>query len=99
MAGVDTDGARQIYRVEPSGAYSTWKRCAIGKGSGKAEEILQKHVTQSLDRDSALELVLSIVLRCSPTSARKQDVDIAFVEKGVVKTINPFDVDKVPFSN
>ena len=93
MAGIDIDGTSQIYRIDPSGAYSSWKGCAIGKGSEKAEEILEKCFKESsLERDRALELVLSTVLRCSPTPVRRQDVDIAFVEGGTVNTLNPLDV-------
>lgn len=94
IAGVSIDGMSQIYRVEPSGACTSWKACAIGKDSGKAEQVLREHVTESLDRDSALEVVLSAVLQCS--TARKQDVDIAFVEEGVVNTLNALEVNKLP---
>lgn len=95
IAGVGIDGMSQIYRVEPSGTCTSWKACAIGKGSRKAEEVLREHVAESLDRESALEIVLSAVLQCS-TSARKQDVDIAFVEEGVVNTLNALEVNKLP---
>lgn len=95
IAGVGIDGRNQIYRVEPSGTCTSWKACAIGKGSRKAEQVLREQVTESLDRDSALEVVLSTVLQCS-TSASKQDVDIAFIEEGVVSTLNALEVNKLP---
>lgn len=74
----------RLYRVEPSGRYSAWKAAAVGKGSGDAEDLLQEHFEEGMDRDAALELALSVVLRCTPNCTTREDVEIAIVTDGNV---------------
>lgn len=73
----------RIYRLEPSGRYSSWKAAAIGKGSAEAEKLLQAEFKDSLSREEALELALSVVLRCSSNAINREDVEIAFVEENI----------------
>lgn len=78
----------RLYRIDPSGSYSTWKACAIGKGSAEAEAIMEEEFTEGMDRNRALQLVLSVALRCSPNDGiREEDVAIAFVEHGTIETV------------
>lgn len=86
VASAEGHGAGRLYRIEPSGTYSAWRACAIGKGSAKAEAILQEEFRESMDRESAVELVLSVILRCTPqTIISREDVEIAFVEGGTLE--------------
>lgn len=85
VATVEAGGTR-LYRLEPSGSFSAWKACAIGKGSTEAEAILCEDFKESMGRDHALQLVLSVVLRSSP-GISKQDVELAFVEERYVATL------------
>lgn len=74
VAGIDC-----IYRVEPSGSFSAWKCIAVGKGSLAAEAMLHEGFKESMDRDSALELVQSVLQKCS-TGTSREDIETAFVE-------------------
>lgn len=77
----------RLYRLEPSGSYSAWKACAIGKGSAEAEAIMEEEFSESMDRNRALQLVLSVALRCSPNDGTTEDdVALAFVEHGTIET-------------
>lgn len=87
VASVEPGGTR-LYRLEPSGSYSAWKACAIGKGSAEAEAILHDDIKEAMDRDSAAQLALSTVLRCAPNGVREQDVEIVCVEEGNIEALN-----------
>lgn len=87
VASVEVGGTR-LYRLEPSGSYSAWKACAIGKGSAEAEAILHDRFKESMDRDSAVQLVLSTVLRCAPNGVREEDIEIVCVEEGKIEALN-----------
>lgn len=78
VAGVDLDGP-QLYKVEPSGSFSAWKCLAIGKGSLAAEAMLHEGFEESMDKDRALELVVS-VLQKSSLGTRREDIEAAFIE-------------------
>lgn len=71
----------RLYRLEPSGRYSSWKAAAIGKGAAKAEELLQAEFGETLDRQEALKLALSVILRCTPNVINREDVEMTFVEE------------------
>lgn len=87
VGGVEADGIPLLYRVEPSGTYSAWKACAMGRGSADAEAMLYEDFEESMDRDRALQVVLSVVLRCSPNGTREEDVEIAFVEEETIESL------------
>lgn len=74
VAGIDC-----IYKVEPSGSFSAWKCIAVGKGSLAAEAMLHEGFKESMDRESALELLLSVLQRCS-IGTRREDIDTACIE-------------------
>lgn len=76
VAGVDLDGP-QLYKVEPSGSFSAWKCLAVGKGSLAAEAMLHEGFEESMDRDSALDLVVSVLQKSSIGTSR-EDIETAF---------------------
>ncbi|CAM9814922.1 unnamed protein product, partial [Ectocarpus fasciculatus] len=82
VAGIGDDGHGLLYRLDPSGSVTSWKAAAIGKGSAEAEVILNEEFEDLVDRDRALELALSIALRCSSGGTTKEDVETAYIERG-----------------
>ncbi|CAN0152220.1 unnamed protein product [Ectocarpus sp. 4 AP-2014] len=81
VAGIGDDGHGLLYRLDPSGSVTSWKAAAIGKGSAEAEVILHEEFEDLVDRDHALELALSIALRCS-SGTTEEDVETAYIERG-----------------
>lgn len=79
VAGVDLDGP-QLYKVEPSGSFSAWKCLAVGKGSLGAEAMLHEGFEESMDRDRALELVVSVLQKSSVGTSRA-DIETTFIEE------------------
>ena len=54
LAGFDTNGKPQIYQVDPSGTYFSWKANAIGGRNFKASRISRKGMGGGLDERNAL---------------------------------------------
>lgn len=80
VAGIDLDGP-QLFKVEPSGSFSAWKCLAVGKGSLAAEAMLHEGFEESMDRDCALDLVVSAIQKSS-IGTRREDIETAFIEQG-----------------
>jgi|EP00933_Yihiella_yeosuensis_P051038 20S proteasome subunit alpha 4 len=56
IAGFDTDGTPRIFQTDPSGTYSEWKACAIGRSHSKITAFLEtlyfnEPPTRDNDRD------------------------------------------------
>lgn len=89
--GTDTNaglGRSRLYKLEPSGRYSAWKAAALGKGSAEAESILEQECGDCLNRDRALKLALSVILRCAPTNTKREAIDLAFIESGNIQMVD-----------
>lgn len=81
VAGFDLDGPK-LYKVDPSGSFSAWKCLAVGKGSSAAEVMLHESYEESMDRDRALDLVVSVLEKSSIGTSR-DDIETAFIEEGL----------------
>lgn len=81
-------GRSRLYKLEPSGRYSAWKAAALGKGSAEAESILERECGDCLNRDRALKLALSVILRCAPTGTKPEAIDLAFIEIGNIQMVD-----------
>nr|QKY15269.1 20S proteasome alpha subunit b (POA2) [Polytomella parva] len=57
MAGFDDDGA-QLYQVDPSGAYFSWKASAIGKNMDRAKLFLEKRYHDDVALEDAIHTAL-----------------------------------------
>jgi proteasome alpha subunit len=60
IGGKDPTGFH-LYETDPSGVFQERKATAIGKGSRKAVEMLEKSYSPKLTKDGAIQLVLSIL--------------------------------------
>jgi 20S proteasome alpha/beta subunit len=69
LAGFGADGKPQVYQIDPSGTYFSWKANAIGgKNSKGMREFLEKEWTEGLDERAALKLTVKTLLEveCHP---------------------------------
>ncbi|CAM9144426.1 unnamed protein product [Choristocarpus tenellus] len=82
VAGVDTvDGAGVLlYRIDPSGRYSSWKAVAIGQGSSIAEELLEDRFKDDMLKEEAIDLAVSVVLSCTEGGTAREDVQVSVIE-------------------
>lgn len=86
MGGIDEKGA-QMYEIDPSSTFYSWKAHAIGRGSETALKILRKEWKENLSEEDAIKLILK-ALKASEKDAKAGEVELAVVnEKGFKKFI------------
>lgn len=83
IGGVDPKGVR-LFETEPSGALAEYKAIAIGKGKKEAMDFFEKEYKDGLNRDSAIQLLLTVIKKVSGEKTARFDpsrIDLASIEK------------------
>ncbi len=81
LAGFDTDGKPQIYQVDPSGTYFSWKANAMGGRNFKGmREFLEKEWEEGLDERSALKLTVKTLLEVVDSGSK--NMELVVVKQG-----------------
>jgi len=62
IAGFDPDGKPQLFKTEPSGAYSSWKAASTGKGDKTIREFLETAYEPDLSDEKAVKLAVRALL-------------------------------------
>ncbi|CAK9017878.1 Proteasome subunit alpha type-7 (Proteasome component DD5) [Durusdinium trenchii] len=62
IAGFDPDKKPQLFKTEPSGAYSSWKAATTGKGDKSIREYLESAFEPDLDDGAAVKLAVRSLL-------------------------------------
>mmetsp|Transcript_10315 Transcript_10315/g.16832 ORF Transcript_10315/g.16832 Transcript_10315/m.16832 type:complete len:248 (+) Transcript_10315:113-856(+) len=62
IAGFDPDGKPQLFKTEPSGAYSSWKAATTGKGDKNIREYLESAYVDGLEDEKAIKLAVRVLL-------------------------------------
>ncbi|CAD6254568.1 unnamed protein product [Miscanthus lutarioriparius] len=57
IAGYDDNGP-QLYQVDPSGSYFSWKASAMGKNVSNAKMFLEKRYTEDMELDDAIHTAI-----------------------------------------
>ncbi|XP_028054684.1 proteasome subunit alpha type-2-B-like [Camellia sinensis] len=57
VAGFDDEGP-QLYQVDPSGSYFSWKASAMGKNVSNAKTLLEKRYTDDMELDDAVHTTI-----------------------------------------
>ncbi|CAH2067875.1 unnamed protein product [Thlaspi arvense] len=57
VAGYDDKGP-QLYQVDPSGSYFSWKASAMGKNVSNAKTFLEKRYTEDMELDDAIHTAI-----------------------------------------
>ncbi|AQK53820.1 Proteasome subunit alpha type [Zea mays] len=57
IAGYDDNGP-QLYQVDPSGSYFSWKASAMGKNVSNAKTFLEKRYTEDMELDDAIHTAI-----------------------------------------
>ncbi|KAG6522430.1 hypothetical protein ZIOFF_019570 [Zingiber officinale] len=57
VAGYDDNGP-QLYQVDPSGSYFSWKASAMGKNVSNAKAFLEKRYTEDMELDDAVHTAI-----------------------------------------
>ena len=82
--GVDVDEGPQIFQIEASGAYYSWKATALGRGAATAKGFLEKRYSDDLDIEDAIHTAI-LTLKDSFEGELTADN----IEVGVVRSTDP----------
>ncbi|WVQ72849.1 hypothetical protein IAR50_002410 [Cryptococcus sp. DSM 104548] len=95
IVGFDpNDTIPRLYSTEPSGIYSAWKACSIGRASKTVREFLEKNYEENLERDDTIKLAVKSLLEVVQTGAK--NIEITVMESyGVVKNLEQEDIERI----
>jgi len=74
IAGFDPDGTPQLFKTEPSGAYSSWKAATTGKGDKTIREYLESAYEPDMDEASAVKIAVRALLDVADGGAKNIEV-------------------------
>ncbi len=78
LGGIDEIGP-QLFEIDPSSAFSSWKAQAIGRGAGEALKILRKQWKEKLNKDDAIRLALK-ALKSGEKGIRLSEVELSVID-------------------
>ncbi|WWC88853.1 uncharacterized protein L201_003768 [Kwoniella dendrophila CBS 6074] len=95
VVGFDpNDKIPKLYQTEPSGIYSAWKACSIGRASKTVREFLEKNYTENLERDDSIKLTVKSLLEVVQTGAK--NIEISVMESyGVITHLEQSEIEKI----
>jgi proteasome alpha subunit len=77
LAGIDEKGA-QLFEIDPSSAFYSWKAQAIGRGAIEALKILRKGWKEKLSEEDAIKLALS-ALKAGEKGMKPAEIELAVI--------------------
>lgn len=84
IGGVDEKGA-QLYEIDPSSAFTSWKAESIGRGSVEALKVLKKSWKENLSEDEAVKIALT-ALKAAEKGVKPTEIELAIINtKGFKK--------------
>jgi 20S proteasome subunit alpha 4 len=80
IAGFDLNEQPKLYLTEPSGGYSAWLGCAIGKNAQKVNESLEKEWKENMTYEEVLFLAVDLITQYVESDAK--NLEIGYMRKG-----------------
>ncbi len=78
VGGVDEKGP-QLFEVDPSSAFYSWKAQAIGKGFAEAIKILKKEWKEGLGEEEAIKIALS-ALKAGERGIKPMEIELSVID-------------------
>jgi 20S proteasome subunit alpha 2 len=93
VAGYDDNGP-QLYQVDPSGSYFSWKASAIGKNVSNAKTFLEKRYTDDMELEDAIHTAILTLKEGFEGQISGKNIEIGIIdEKRVFKVLTPAEVE------
>jgi 20S proteasome subunit alpha 2 len=93
VAGFDDNGP-QLYQVDPSGSYFSWKASAIGKNVSNAKTFLEKRYTDDMELEDAIHTAILTLKEGFEGQISGKNIEIGIVDASrkfrLVATPSPF---------
>lgn len=84
LGGIDENGP-QLFEIDPSSAFSSWKAQSIGRGSGESLKILRKEWKEKMNKDNAIILALK-ALKAGEKGVKLQEIELSIINaKGFIE--------------
>lgn len=92
IGGYDAYGP-QLYQIDPSGAYFSWKATAIGKNMNNAKLFLEKRFVEGQEIEDAVHTALMTLKDGFEGEMNEHNVDIAVIGRDrVFKVLTPSEI-------
>ncbi|EED87657.1 proteasome subunit alpha type 2 [Thalassiosira pseudonana CCMP1335] len=94
MAGMDGDGTRRLFQVDPSGAYFGWKATAIGKNYVNAKNFLEKRYQEDMELEDAIHTALLTLREGFEGEMNGENIEVGVVSKsdGKFRLLTPSEI-------
>lgn len=93
LAGFDDNGP-QLYQVDPSGSYFSWKASAIGKNVSNAKTFLEKRYTDDMELEDAIHTAILTLKEGFEGQISGKNIEIGIIDdKRVFKVLTPAEVE------
>jgi len=79
IAGI-TNGDKQLYETDPSGAYSQYLATGIGSGKREAEKFFEKEYKKDLSKKEAIKLAVKALKHTAGGKLPVDNIDLATIE-------------------
>ncbi|KAH8934375.1 hypothetical protein BDL97_18G080100 [Sphagnum fallax] len=93
VAGFDDNGP-QLYQVDPSGSYFSWKASAIGKNVSNAKTFLEKRYTDDMELEDAIHTAILTLKEGFEGQISGKNIEIGIVDASCkFRVLTPAEVD------
>ncbi|GFP92250.1 proteasome subunit alpha type-2-a [Phtheirospermum japonicum] len=93
VAGYDDKGP-QLYQVDPSGSYFSWKASAMGKNVSNAKTFLEKRYTEDMELDDAVHTAILTLKEGFEGQISSKNIEIGVIGNDrVFKILTPSEIE------
>nr|GMC76843.1 proteasome subunit alpha type-2-A [Ipomoea batatas] len=93
VAGFDDKGP-QLYQVDPSGSYFSWKASAMGKNVSNAKTFLEKRYTEDMELDDAVHTAILTLKEGFEGQISGKNIEIGIIGADkVFRVLTPAEID------
>ncbi|KAL6553314.1 Protein phosphatase PP2A regulatory subunit B [Orobanche gracilis] len=93
VAGFDDKGP-QLYQVDPSGSYFSWKASAMGKNVSNAKTFLEKRYTEDMELDDAVHTAILTLKEGFEGQISSKNIEIGVIGNDkVFKILTPSEIE------
>ncbi|KAK4484928.1 hypothetical protein RD792_007530 [Penstemon davidsonii] len=93
VAGFDDKGP-QLYQVDPSGSYFSWKASAMGKNVSNAKTFLEKRYTDDMELDDAVHTAILTLKEGFEGQISSKNIEIGVIGSDkIFKVLTPSEID------
>jgi 20S proteasome subunit alpha 4 len=90
VAGFDRDGSAKLYQTIPSGIYSSWKACSMGRNAKTLREFLERHYKEDAATDEGcIKLVVRALNEVVESGAK--NIEVIVIRRGQEHQLLPDD--------